>query len=337
MRAVEPDARGTRSGSARRPVRLPERGRRRLRGRGARGYSGEARPAGSRPPWPPPGGDASVDWIVVQLHPCACSSGPADAGSGPGRAAGMAAAVRRATRSTWSWPGTVTATSGRSPSAASSPGPADGSARRPTPPHPVTTVDSGVFDTSQGTVHLVLGSGGRPAHGPSGPPATAAAADPAPTARVLTGPAGPGPDGRGGNRLPGRPAGDAATGYGIAVFDVSPGAEAGGQTSITVRYYHADGTDRPAPARARAGRGLHPVRDVHPGPPALGRPPLAPRCRRGRERRRRPAAAISRHGRGDGRRDRSPAGSGVLVPVVPGQSVIARGSRPIVSAVMPMS
>ena len=27
-------------------------------------------------------------------------------------------------------------------------------------PHPVTTIDSGVFDTSQGTVHLILGCGG---------------------------------------------------------------------------------------------------------------------------------------------------------------------------------
>ena len=31
---------------------------------------------------------------------------------------------------------------------------------------------------------------------------------------------------------------DASPGYGIAVFDVNPGSEAGGQTSITVRYYH---------------------------------------------------------------------------------------------------
>ena len=35
---------------------------------------------------------------------------------------------------------------------------------------------------------------------------------------------------------------DTSTGYGIAVFDVGPGSEAGGQTSITVRYYHAADT-----------------------------------------------------------------------------------------------
>jgi hypothetical protein len=36
---------------------------------------------------------------------------------------------------------------------------------------------------------------------------------------------------------------DTSTGYGIAVFDVHPGTEAGGQTSITVTHYHAVGAD----------------------------------------------------------------------------------------------
>ena len=36
---------------------------------------------------------------------------------------------------------------------------------------------------------------------------------------------------------------DTDTGYGIAVFDLDPGAP-GGKTSITVRYYHAAGADR---------------------------------------------------------------------------------------------
>jgi hypothetical protein len=118
-------------------------------------------------------------------------------------------------------------------------------------------VDSAVFDTSQGTVHLVLGSGGS-GQGPGG-----SADEPGPLTRmatVLTRPAPPAPD----QRVPGgdpRPAADpdagagvaeaatwsarrdTSTGYGIAVFDVSPGSEAGGQTSITVRYYHAAGPD----------------------------------------------------------------------------------------------
>jgi hypothetical protein len=41
---------------------------------------------------------------------------------------------------------------------------------------------------------------------------------------------------------------DASAGYGIAVFDVNPGREAGRQTSITVRYYHAVSVDPASPA-----------------------------------------------------------------------------------------
>jgi hypothetical protein len=91
---------------------------------------------------------------------------------------------------------------------------ADGDADNPRP-HPVTTVDSGVFDTSQGTVHLVLGGDGGDA------------ADTADTAEVA--------------RWSARR--DAATGGGIAVFDVNPGTGAGGQTSIGIRYFHAAGAD----------------------------------------------------------------------------------------------
>ena len=83
----------------------------------------------------------------------------------------------------------------------------------PLRPHPVTTVDSGVFDTSQGTVYLVLGGGGE------------------------SGGEGGGAGGAGGAAWSARR--DSATGYGVAVFDVNPGAEAGAQTSITVSYYHA--------------------------------------------------------------------------------------------------
>jgi hypothetical protein len=36
---------------------------------------------------------------------------------------------------------------------------------------------------------------------------------------------------------------DTDTGYGIAVFDLDPGAPRG-RTSITIRYYHASGADR---------------------------------------------------------------------------------------------
>jgi hypothetical protein len=80
----------------------------------------------------------------------------------------------------------------------------------------VTTVDSGVFDTTQGTVYLVLGGGAGAAAGSSPAGGAGGGRDAAWSARR-----------------------DRATGYGVAVFDVNPGAEAGAQTSITVSYYHA--------------------------------------------------------------------------------------------------
>jgi hypothetical protein len=152
----------------------------------------------------------------------------------------------------------------------------------------VTTVDSGVFDTSQGTVHLVLGCGGSiPAPGspqnPEAPtaggspgigevPGTAGASgtgaasgrSPVRESGVFTRPGRPVP----GGAAPGgytRPAADAveeatwsarrdgSTAYGIAVFDVNPGSEAGGQTSVTVRYYHAVGADQVSPATGQPG------------------------------------------------------------------------------------
>ena len=36
---------------------------------------------------------------------------------------------------------------------------------------------------------------------------------------------------------------DTSTGYGVAVFDVNPGSEGGGRTSITITHYHAVGAD----------------------------------------------------------------------------------------------
>ena len=45
---------------------------------------------------------------------------------------------------------------------------------------------------------------------------------------------------------------DPATGYGVAVFDLDPG-EPGGETSITVTYYHAAGADPANPGTGAAG------------------------------------------------------------------------------------
>lgn len=119
-------------------------------------------------------------------------------------------------------------------------------------PTPVITTEpaDGRFDTSRGTIHLILGGGGTNA------PLDAYGVDPSsglPQAKVIT---------RANRPIAGAAAGtfvkpgadaledaiwsarrDTETGYGIAVFDLDPGIH-GGKTSITVRYYHAAGADR---------------------------------------------------------------------------------------------
>jgi hypothetical protein len=197
--------------------------------------------------------DPSVDWIIVQMHQCPASSSK----TGNGSDAGL--------RAQWlplfdkyqvdlvlsghdhdyerSFPvrgidhnvGTETTT---------------GATIDTWRPHPVTTVDSGTFNTSHGTVYLILGCGGTSAnldiYG-------ADAADGVPQARVFTQANRPVP-----SATPGvyaRAGADATedatwsakrdttTGYGIAVFDVDPGSRFDGQTSITVTHYHAVGAD----------------------------------------------------------------------------------------------
>ena len=119
-------------------------------------------------------------------------------------------------------------------------------------PNPVISTEpaGGKFDTSQGTIHLILGGGGTSA------PVDIYGVDASrgvPLAKVITKPNRP---------FPGATAGtftkhgadaledaiwsarrDTETGYGIAVFDLDPGLP-GGETSITIRYYHALGADR---------------------------------------------------------------------------------------------
>ena len=102
-------------------------------------------------------------------------------------------------------------------------------------PHPVTTTDSGVVDTSQGTVHLVLGGGGTDANLDA---YGIDQADGLRQAKVFTRPNRPAA-----TSTPGvfaRAGADAVedatwsamrdtrTGYGIAVFDVHPGEARGG-------------------------------------------------------------------------------------------------------------
>jgi hypothetical protein len=220
---------------------------------GVRGYSGGAQTRWLESTLAATRADASIDWIVVQLHQCACSSAPPGNGSDLG--------VRQEWLPLFDTYEVDLVLSGH-----------DYGYERSFPvrgfdsavgtdkltravvdtrwPRPVTVVDSRVFDTSQGTVHLVLGCGAAgPAAAPSGGPGAASR-----TAPVFTRPAAPVPDQRvlGGYTRPAADAVEPATwsarrdtsaGYGIAVFDVSPGSEARGQTSITVRYYHTAGPD----------------------------------------------------------------------------------------------
>jgi hypothetical protein len=138
-------------------------------------------------------------------------------------------------------------------------------------PHPVTTTDSGVFDTSQGTVHLTLGCGGTDANadeywtgaGGSRFPGGRLPRTPQRQAKVFTRPAHPALASAPGVyfRAPADTVEDAdwsarcdtATGYGVAVFDVNPGSESGGRTSITVTQYHAVGADPVHPATGVKG------------------------------------------------------------------------------------
>jgi Purple acid Phosphatase, N-terminal domain/Calcineurin-like phosphoesterase len=128
-------------------------------------------------------------------------------------------------------------------------------------PHPVTTLDTGVFDTTTGTVHLILGGGGTSANLDSYGVDTA---DGLPQAKVFTqanrpvpSPTTPGAYMRAGadaiEDATWSARRDTATGYGIGVFDLDPGSGPGSQTSLTVSYYHAVGADPTNPGTGTPG------------------------------------------------------------------------------------
>jgi 3',5'-cyclic AMP phosphodiesterase CpdA len=198
--------------------------------------------------------DAGLDWIIVQMHQDALSS----ALNGNGCDKGI--------RETWlplfdrygvdlvlcghdhdyerSWP--VRGCNHHAGRDA-----ADGTAVDTCQPLPVITAEpaAGHFDTSGGTIHLILGGGGTRS------PLDVYGVDVrngVPQAKVITRPNRP---------MPGATPGvfikagadavedaiwsarrDTLTGYGIAIFDLDPGRP-GGSTSITMRYYHAVGAD----------------------------------------------------------------------------------------------
>jgi hypothetical protein len=226
------------------------------------GYSGGAQTAWLERTLKSARSDPSIDWVIAQMHQIACSSSVTGNGSDLG------------IRQSWlplfdqyqvdlvlnghdhdyerSFPcrgfdrmvGTEVAT---------------GAPVQTLRPHPVTTDDTGVFDTSRGTVHLVLGCGGTNAnlddYGLD-------QADGLPQAKVFTHANRPEPASAAG--VYARAGADAvedavwsarrdtSTGYGIAVFDVDPGVP-GGATSITVTQYHALGADPVNPATGEAG------------------------------------------------------------------------------------
>jgi hypothetical protein len=120
--------------------------------------------------------------------------------------------------------------------------PIRGQAANPTlTPVPVAT-DTGVIDTSKGTVHMVIGGGG------TSNPSNQFFFNP-PACRVIT--AVGAPDPVTGKRppvylkedAPWSAVRNAAHSYGFAAFSVDPGAERGGFTSIKVTYYDVVGRD----------------------------------------------------------------------------------------------
>ncbi|HEX6525667.1 MAG TPA: metallophosphoesterase family protein [Streptosporangiaceae bacterium] len=232
--------------------------------------------------------DPSIDWIIVQTHQCALSSSATGNGSDLGiRAAWLPLFDRYEVdlvlnghdhdyeRSFPCRGFDADAGTELDPST----GLATGAAVNTMRPHPVTTTDSGVFDTSQGTVHLVLGCGGTNA------PLDSYGLDSAGRqrqAKVFTRANRPVPASTPGVYT--RPGSDALedavwsarrdtlTGYGIAVFDVDPGSGPGshtsgpissgpgssgpgssGHTSIRVTHYHAVGADPVNPASGAKG------------------------------------------------------------------------------------
>jgi hypothetical protein len=174
--------------------------------------------------------DASVDWVIVSSHHAACSSAAAGCYLGireewlplldkyeadlllSGHGAGYERSFpcRGFERLAGRLPGTDKMAETRRP-------------------HPVVRTDVDSIDTSQGTVHLILGSGAGSPEGADGhaagtalvrPRAGVAAVENA-TWSARRGPAG---------------------GYGIVVFDVDPGGEAGDHASIKVSCYRSSGT-----------------------------------------------------------------------------------------------
>ena len=128
-----------------------------------RGYSGGAQTAWLERTLAAGRRDESVDWIIVQMHQCAASSSATGNGSDLG--------IRQEWLPLFDRYQVDLVLNGhdhdyersfpvRGADANAGHEVATGAVVNTLRPHPVTTTDSGVFDTSQGTVHLILGCGG---------------------------------------------------------------------------------------------------------------------------------------------------------------------------------
>jgi hypothetical protein len=225
-----------------------------------RGYSGGEQTSWLEKTLSEAAQDDGIDWIIVQMHQDALSSSKNGNGSDKG------------IRETWlplfdrygvdlvlcghdhdyerSWPVRgCNHNAGRDA--------ATGAVVDTCQPKPVITTEpiDGGYDTSRGTIHLILGGGGTSA--PLDAYGLNSATD-MPQAKVITKPNRPVPSADA--RIFVKPGADALedaiwsarrdtdTGYGIAVFDLDP-TLAGGKTSITIRYYHALGADKQPVAR----------------------------------------------------------------------------------------
>ncbi|WP_213308639.1 purple acid phosphatase family protein [Paraburkholderia sacchari] len=199
--------------------------------------------------------DDDIDWIVVQMHQDALSSSKTGNGSDKG--------IREAWLPLFDRYGVDLVVCGhdhdyeRSYPVRGCNHHAGVDAATGTPidtlqPKPAANAQAGAntFDTSHGTIHLILGGGGTSA------PLDVYGVDVGngnPQAKVFTKPNRPVPGATPGTWV--RAGADAledaiwsaqrdtGTGYGIAVFDVDPG-EHGGKTTITMNYYHAPGADQ---------------------------------------------------------------------------------------------
>ncbi|MDE3010368.1 MAG: metallophosphoesterase family protein [Pseudomonadota bacterium] len=198
--------------------------------------------------------DDDIDWIVVQMHQIALSSSKTGNGSDKG--------IREAWLPLFDRYGVDLVLCGhdhdyersypvRGCNHNTGTDVASGATVDTLQPRPVvrSAPADGTFDTSRGTIHLVLGGGG------TSVPLDVYGVDLAtgtPQAKIITKPNRPVPGAAPGTFV--RRGADAVedalwsaqrdtkTGYGIAVFDYDPG-EHGGKTTITMSYYHAPGAD----------------------------------------------------------------------------------------------